>query len=398
MPKLSARHAALAIAIATVCGGAQAALSDTIHPFVSAFYSYDDNLLRLPDGVDAPLGRSDSLTQLQAGLSLERPIGRQMLRGEAKMSRVSFSHYDQLNYNGKDLSGEWQWAALRDLSGHVGGSYGQTLTPFTDYHSSERNLRTSRRVYADGNWRFMASWQLHAGFNRYKYNYDLSSQRFSDRIEDVTDAGIDYLASSGSRIGVLARHSKGQYPNKFVFGGVALDNGYQQDELKANIYWVLSGVTQVQVLAGWARREHVQFVSRDSSGANGRVTGFWTPTGKLKFTLAGWREYSAVESSLVNNSLNRGASLDGTWQATAKLAANAQLRRETRDFRQDNAAALSSDASDSGKRSSLGWTYKPQENIQFSLSLYKETRTGSLLVGTGSYKSTGASLGATGQF
>ena len=85
---------------AALASPAQAVISDTIHPFVSATYSYEDNLLRLPDGVVGLQGRSDTLTELQAGLLFERPIGRQRLTAQAKVSRVSFDHYDQLNYNG----------------------------------------------------------------------------------------------------------------------------------------------------------------------------------------------------------------------------------------------------------------------------------------------------------
>src|SRR5471032_807627 len=123
-----------------VAGRAGAAISDTIHPFAALAYSYEDNLLRLPDDVPAPLGRSDNLTQLQAGFSLDRPIGQQELTAQAKVSKVTFDHYDQLNYTGKDLSAALQWHAFEHFDGHVGGGYSQTLTPFTDFHSSELNL------------------------------------------------------------------------------------------------------------------------------------------------------------------------------------------------------------------------------------------------------------------
>lgn len=395
---LVCRRGALVLAITALCGGAQAGISDTVFPYAGLVYSYDDNLLRLSDGVSPPLGRGDTLTQLQAGMQLARPIGRQKFSADLKVSRVSFNRYEQLNYNGKDLSGEWQWAALRDLSGHLGGSYSETLTPFTDYHSSERNVRTLRRVYVDGNWRFAGSWQLHGGVKRYKYNYDLTSQRLNDRTEDVSDVGIDYIASSGSRFGMLARHSKGEYPNRPLVAGVLVDNDYQQDEVKANVLWVLSGVTKVEALAGWARRSRNQFSDRDRSGANGRVSGIWAPTGKLKFTLAGWREFYAVENNLVTSSLNRGVSLTGAWQLSAKLAADAQLRRETRDFTQNSNATLRGDASDSGKYAAVGLTYVPKDTIQLKLGAFRETRTGSALVGTNSYKSKGASFSAYAQF
>lgn len=389
---------AAALALLSVGGSAQAAISDTVHPYAAVVYSYDDNLLRLPDGVDGPLGRADALTQLQAGLNLERPIGRQLLKADLRVSRVSFNRYSELDYNGKDFSGEWQWAVLRDFTGHLGGSYTETLTSFADFHTSERNLRISRRTYADANWRFLPSWQVNTSFSRFKYDYDLPSQSINNRVEDAANVGIDYLASSGSRVGLVARRYTGEYVNAQRLGPFAQENDYRQKELKANVYWLLSGVTQIQVLAGWARREHSLSGARDSSGADGRVTGFYAPTGKLRFTVSGWREFAAVESALVTSSLNRGTSVAATWAATAKLSADAQLRRETRNFDKVTTLVLPGDASDLSRRASVGLTYAPKPAIQFNLSTYRETRTGSAYVGTGSYTSKGAQLSASGQF
>lgn len=384
---------------AALSGQAQAALSDTIHPFVSVLYSYEDNLLRLPDGVPGPSGsRSDSLTQLQAGLLFERPIGRQRFTGQAKVSRVTFDHYDQLNYNGKDFQAEWEWYLARDFSGHIGASYGQVLTPFTDYHSGDRNLRTTRREYADGNWRFHPSWQVHAGVSTTRYSYDLASQRYIDRTEDSGDVGIDYLAASGSRFGVLARHAKGSYPNWPVVNGIAIDNGYKQNELKANVYWLVNGVTQVELLAGWARREHNFFTNYDSSGANGRATIYWRPLGKVKFTASTWRDYQAVESTLVNSSLNKGVSVGANWDISAKLLGNASVRHERRDFNVVRSVVLPGDPSDTGNLAQVGLTYTPLQTVQLNVSAFRDTRTGSAYVGTGGYTAKGVSLTATGQF
>ncbi|HJU99811.1 MAG TPA: XrtB/PEP-CTERM-associated polysaccharide biosynthesis outer membrane protein EpsL [Burkholderiaceae bacterium] len=385
---------------AALSGQAQAALSDTIHPFVSVLYSYEDNLLRLPDGVPGPSGsRSDSLTQLQAGLLFERPIGRQRFTGQAKVSRVTFDHYDQLNYNGKDFQAEWEWYLARDFSGHIGASYGQVLTPFTDYHSGDRNLRTTRREYADGNWRFHPSWQVHAGVSTTRYSYDLASQRYIDRTEDSSELGVDYLASSGSRFGVLGRHLRGSYPNKPVLSdGTVLDYGYKQDELKANIFWVASGVTQVQVLAGWARREHSFFTDHNSSGLNGRITAYWLPLGKLKFNASVWRDYAAVESTLVSSSLNKGVSVGAGWDISAKLKADATVRHEKRDFSTVSPVVLLGSPTDTGNFASVGLTYTPLNYVQLNTSVFRDQRTGSAYIGTGSYTAKGISFGATGQF
>jgi exopolysaccharide biosynthesis operon protein EpsL len=395
------RTAASALALclgALYAGAASAALSDTIHPFASVVYSHDDNLLRLADTAANDGPRGDTMRQSQVGVLLERPIGRQLLTASAKVSRVSFSHYDQLNYNGKDLVGALQWHLFEKLDGHLGASYAQTLTPFTDYHVSERNLRVQRREYVDATWRVLPSWQLRSGFTRDKYAYDVAAQRYNDRVEDWREFGVDYLASSGSRVGLVARHLSGRYPNQRSLAGVTLDGGYSQDELKANIYWGLGGTTQVQVLAGWARREHKFYSQRDSNGLNGRVTAYWRPLGRVRFTLAGWREFAAVESTIVNSSLNKGASLAATWDASAKIKVDASLRSERRNFGTLNGIVLPGDPTDSLRNATVGLTYTPLSVLQLGVSAFHESRSGSPFIGSGSYRANGVSLNATAQF
>ncbi|UMR33224.1 hypothetical protein MJ904_14315 [Massilia sp. MB5] len=392
----------LALLAALAQGAAHAAISDTIHPFVSLAYTHDDNLLRLPDGVPGLKGpRGDNLRQVQAGLLLERPIGRQKLTASAKVSRVTFDHYDQLDYNGKDFSADLAWQLGNHLDGHVGATYNQTLTPFTDFHTDERNLRTQRRQYADGAWRFHPSWRVRAGFSRYKYNYDLQAQSVNDRTEDLAEAGIDYLAASGSRVGLVGRKLKGKYQNpRLRDGRPVFGASWDQDEIKANVYWLASGVTQVTLLAGWARRSYDFFPQRESSGLNGRVRVDWRPLGKLRFAAQGWREFAAVESTFFSNSLNRGGGLEATWDISAKLQATASTRRDRRRFETLGGVALPAggDSGDAIRYNTLGLMYAPQPAIQIGVNAFQERRSGNILVGTGSYKANGVSVTASAQF
>lgn len=395
--RLACSHAVLFSAL--VGGQVHAELSDTVHPFASVVYSHDDNLLRLPDFAPGFEGsRADNIRQSQAGLLFERPLGRQVLTGQASISRVSFDHYSQLDYNGKDLNGAWEWHLANHLEGHVGGAYSQTLTPFTDYHEDRRNLRTQRRTYVDGTWTFHPRWRTHAGLTREKYNYDLLVQSYNDRVEDTRELGVDYLAPSGSRIGVVVRQIKGQYPNHRLIGSVAIDDGYTQDEAKLNLYWRLDELSQVQFLGGWVKRKHDFFVDRDSSGFNGRVTANWRPRQPLQLTFSGWREYSAVESSVVNSSLSKGASVRATWDVSAKFKADALLKRDKRDFSRENTVVLIGSAADDTRSSSLGVTYGPLPSVQVALRATRDTRSGSPLVGTGNYRSNGMSLSLYAQF
>ncbi|WP_229632060.1 XrtB/PEP-CTERM-associated polysaccharide biosynthesis outer membrane protein EpsL [Pseudoduganella violaceinigra] len=388
----------LALAAAMACCPAHADISDTLKPYVTLGATYDDNLLRLPDNTPPGIQRSDRATHAIAGVMLDRPIGRQKLTGEAKVSRVSFDHYDQLNYSGKDFSLDWAWVLGKYFDGNIGGSYQQVLTPFNDFHSDERNLRTQRREYANGGWRLHPSWRLHAGFQRDRFDYELAAQSLNNRKEDRSEAGIDYLASSGSKVGVVLRHIKGGFLNPRRIGATFLDQNYTQDELKANINWLYSDITQLQLLAGYAKRKHDTFSERDTSGLNGRATLNWRPRAKLRFNFDAWREFSAVESIVVNNSVNRGASVNATWDISAKVQANAGFKREKRKFERLPYVFFNGDPSDTTRSTNMGVVYQPARKVLLSLTGYKDRRTGTPLAGTGSYKAKGVSLMATLQF
>ena len=394
----SSRIRPLALAALLCWGTASAEISDTIHPFVALGYTYDDNLLRLPGDAAGVEQRSDRATQAQAGFIVDRPFGRQRLTGRAKVSRVTFDHFDQLDYNGKDFAADLAWQLGNHFSGNLGGTYMQTLTPFSDFHTEDRNLRTTRNKYANGAWRFHPSWQVRGSFSRNKFDYELQAQRVNNRTEDMSEAGVDYLAPSGSKIGLVARRLNGHYDITRRIGGVVTRNDYTQDELKANITWLVSGVTQVNVLAGYAKREYEFITARDSSGANGRVTVIWAPTGKLRFNGAAWREFSAVESTFVTNSLNKGGSLGATLAISGKVQANASVRRETREFDQVESVVFTGDPRDRIGGSTLGLTWAPTNSIQISATAFRDKRTGTVLVGTSDYRAKGVSLSASGQF
>ena len=273
------------------------------------------------------------------------------------------------------------------------------LIRLTEYWPvAERNLRVQHREYFDAAWRLHASWRLRGGVSRDRVGYDLSSQRFNERTELANEAGLDYLAASGSCVGVQLRTLKGSYPNRRQVGSLLVDSDYRQNEVKANVYWNYSGTTQFQLLGGWVERKHAFFTLQDASGTNARGVVNYAPTGKLRFTGTAWREFGVVESTLVNNSLNNGASLAVVYAASAKVSVNASVRGEQRDFSGLNGVALPADASDSTRSASLGLSYQPHRAVTVGVSLSRDVRDGSAIVGTGSYPANVVSFNASAQF
>lgn len=399
MPGTKPVHLGLLIA-ATVCSPVSAGDGDALHPFVGLGYSYEDNLLRLPDGHPGMNGqRSDSLRQAIAGILFDRTYSRQDLFFQAKVTKVEFDHFKQLDYDGKDLLGRWRWELGRQLSGTIEGSYVETLAPFTDFHSGERNLREQRHWRADAAWLMHPSWRLRGGVAEDEFSYELSSQFFNNRTEKLAEAGVDYVSRSGNYAGIVFRRLDGNYPNRRLFAGSLVDESYEQDEIKARVNWRGSGITTLDVLAGWAKRKHAFFTERDISGANGRASLVYTPRGKTKFTASVWRDFAPLESTIVSSSLNKGASLNAEYAATGKTRVTAGVRSERRKYvaRPDTVAA-GREMGDRLRQATVGLTWLPSRNVQVSVNAFRESRKGGETLGLNSYTAKGVSFSVNAQF
>jgi exopolysaccharide biosynthesis operon protein EpsL len=399
VPWLRASAAALTGALLSAPVAAQ--LPDTVRPFVSVGVTRDDNLFRLSEEDQAAVAyAADTSRNAMAGIEVELPLGRQVFSTTAKVSRVTFEHNDQFNYTGKDIKGDLRWMVGNHLDGRVGGAYEQVLAPFSDYHNTgERNLRTVRRQFIEGKWRFHPSWRVRAGYNEDRFNYELTTQRFNERTEKAVMAGADYLATSGSTIGLQFRRLKTNYPFQDSLG--LTQNGYTQDEQKINILWLATGTTQVTFLGGLVQRKHPFYTERDDSGTNGRLIVSSSPDPRLQLTGQLYREYGSAEGALINSALIKGAQLNANWELTAKIQATANLKHEEREFSPFTDAGLALPRSQLTDRNNLltaGLTYSPLRNISLQLSVFQDRRSGSVAAGTNTYKAKGASFNATVQF
>lgn len=387
------------LAGALACGPALAVPGTGLDLYGRIGWAYDDNLLRIPS--DAPAfdnQRSDSWRTLEAGAVYDRTISRQRLVAHAKLSKVKFDHFRQLDYDGRDVQGTWYWQLGNRFEGELGVVYAQTLAPYTDFRSDQRNLRKQRRGFFEGGWKLHPRWEAHAAVSRDKYDYELAAQAFNDRTEDVFEVEGRYLARSGSAVGLVLRRIEGSYPNRRPFSASLLTDDFTQDELKARVDWKASGATTLQALAGYARRKQPSFGSGRTSGVNGRVTLLHDRSGKLHYRASLWRDFAPIESTVVSYTLNKGASAGLTWDARAKLRVEADLAYEQRDYSPRVVLPVPGGLDDSLRTASLKATWAPRQRISLSAAYFHQARSGSQLLGIGKFKSNGFAINASGQF
>lgn len=351
-------------------------------------WAYDDNLLRIADD-EQPFGgrRSDSYRTGEAGVVYNKRISRQRVAASAKVSKVKFDHFDQLDYDGRDVQANWNWAIGNKLEGRAEALYLQTLAPYTDFRSDQRNLRRQRRQLFDAGYRMHPSWKLRAGAMRDKTTYELFEQRYNDRTEKTVEAELLYQPKSGSSAGLVARRVKGDYPYRRPFNPLVLNDDFTQDELKARVHWLASGVTTLQALAGHVRRRQPSYGEGSTSGFNGRVNASYTPVGKLNYNAALWREFAPIESPSVSYTLNKGASIGATWDASAKVKVEATALYERRAYSARFAFPGSEDLDDAIRSARLHATWQARPKVQVVAGYVYQARSGSPVLGTGRFES-----------
>ena len=395
------RSLALLVCLA-VAMPSRAGPGDGLQVVGSLAYGHDDNLLRVPDGSPGfDNRREDSWWTREAGLVFDQTYGRQRVAAYGKLSKSDFDHFKGLNYDGKDARADWYWQLGNRLQGKAGSAYQQTLAPYTDFLSSERNLRRYRSSYADATWRFHAAWQVRAGYQRDKYDYEAASQRFNNRTEDTPELELDYLARSDSTIGLVARRIKGKYPYPRPVGPFLFNDNFTQDELKLRVKWNASGTTIVEALAGHTRRKQPSFGPGNTSGITGKIKANWQPNGKLTYTAAIWRDFAPLESTIVSYTLNKGASVGAQWDATTRIKVNADIVGERRNYnpREGGATPAIRDAlRDSLRTASVRATWSPRPTVQVSGGYARQARSGAAGLGTSSFTSNSVTLSASAQF
>lgn len=345
-------------------------------PYAEVVISADDNLLRLHDSaraltVTGSPKMSDTFVREEVGIHAAELISEQNFTADLSLNRSNYNHFSQLNNSGKLALGNWNWHLGKTLEGNIGASFNESLAPLEDFRVATRNMRVQKVQNAELSWRLHPSWRFNAGYNHYTLNYDLAALRNNDRTLDSSQFGLDYIASSGSSMGLLWRHVRGSFPEIDATGASLFNNSYSQDELKAKIDWQFTPITKIQFLGGEVQKKHDVDASRDFSGFNARLSSYWSATDALRFNGTVWREIGAMDDLTVNFALNRGISAGYTWDIAPKVSIDGNAKWERRNYNNFVATGSTLDRVDSFKEARMSVSYYPIRHLKLGFSLFR---------------------------
>ena len=311
---------------------------DTFRPYVSYTRYYDSNLFRLAegettfvvqDGTIVPVtldSASDQYDVLGIGIDVDWKFERQQIVASLSKTRVDYSKYSSLNYDGEDYRGTWNWRLGNHWSGQLGASQSVSQTNFSDFQTllAVSNLVTRDRQFASAEWELHPRWRIGGGAAQSTSDNSSLQQRSQDYEDTSGYVYASYLTPKGSKLRGEIRRMDAEYPNRQLVSTSLIDNSYSQSEYNFLGDWtVTAGKLLTHLKLGLVDRRFDSISTRDYSELTGRLSADYYPTGKTVLTLAVYREPAPVEE--VNSSflVNTGANLNAAWLLSDKIIARA---------------------------------------------------------------------------
>jgi exopolysaccharide biosynthesis operon protein EpsL len=393
------KRALLVIACCACGSAAQADAGDVFNVSVSQTLIHDDNLFRLPAGVNPSTGggstsRADIISQTGVRLMADKPVGRQVLHAAIGITNVRYDRHRQLDGELTNHAASWDWVLGNLWTGTFSWSSVQTIPGFSDYRAPVRDIVTTDAATARAVLRFHPDWRLLVGAGSTRAAHSASVNAVGDSRVDSAETGLRYVPGTGKEFGLRARYAEASYPNRQQVLASLIDNGYREDGLDFDTVWRFSGASQLQGALGRTRRSHNDVPGRDFSGTTGRLNWSWQPTGQTSLGFGVRREVGAQDDLVATYTVTDAFTVSAGWQPTAKLSFSATGELKQRDQQGDPASVVSGVPSrrDDDRIVSLGVGYAAMRDLRLNLSLREERRESNLT--TSSYRTRQLALAA----
>lgn len=363
------------------CSAGWADESDPLNLLAGVSVLKDDNLFRLSPGTNtqAVTGsnqRSDTITTEYVGGSYDKTYGRQRIRLEATVNAVHFERFSQLDNNGGNLQGTLSWTLSDRLTGTAGKSRTRALTSYRDLRTPVRNIQTNDADFATGDLRLNPSLHLEGSVRHSETDNSATVNAASNSSAEIYSLGLRFTPSSGNYIALRNTWTSGHYPNRQIFAGSTIDNGYTQTDSGLEAAWQVNGVSRLSGAIAWTERSHRNVPQRNFSGWTGNLGWDWVPTGKVAVNSRLRREVGAQDDLLASYVVVEAFSLAGNWYPTAKTSLKANYEYMKRDYLGDPIAVLAflPKRHETIDQRSISASYAPMRNLLFSVALANEKR------------------------
>lgn len=301
--------------------------------------TYDDNLLRLPNGVNpavvgAPTSsRSSLITNGFAKLILDVPISRQRVLADITLNNHRYSSgYSYLDFTGWAGSAQWLYQLGNYWKGDVYYRRTDQAAGFADYRNfATQNIQTSNVFGINTDYSLVRNWRLSGGANYTQARNSDFSARYSNLNQWWAEAGVKYESSQSNFLRGTVRYTAGQYPDRLV-PTATVDTEFSQYDIALDGNWQVTAATRVYGRIAHTNRRFPNSAIRSFSGPTWRVQLDWTPTVKTGVNFLFRREIGATDDITATYILTQGPRVSPYWLISPKVRLDIYYDYLLRDY------------------------------------------------------------------
>jgi len=367
--------------------------TDVVQIQATIGYSQDNNLFRLPDfdprffGIN-PSNKADTALIKGVGLKFDKLASRQRLIADLNLSETTYDRNTNLDYFGGQGRLAWLWQLGNYWSGEASYGKRRQLGGFTDLQQNVQDLVDTDSYTLTGGYQLHPRWRVSAELNETDTVHSAPVRQSLDSSSHGVGLFVTYRTPSDNTLGVQARRTDRNFPNRATVGFVTIDNGHKETRLNAVGGWRFSGALKLDAQLGHVDVQHDRLSIRDFSGVTWRAAATWEPTSKLRFNLNGAKDIRLYEDIATSYIVVNSVGLSPIYAMTSKFFVQGDFNFEKRDYRGDPGFVLGlTSREDNIRLARFTVGYTPIRNLDLSLSYEAGDRKSTNVLNSFEYQS-----------
>jgi exopolysaccharide biosynthesis operon protein EpsL len=368
----------IGVLILLTSNAASADQSDTLTYSVSAGVTYDDNLYKLPPGVDPQqtIGhatKSDVIKNETIGINLDKKYANQEVIFRGSVTNNIYNEFSNLDYTNTIYIASWNGNLTPRLSFGASDSRTQSLTTYSNvnFYTQIRTTVDSSSLNAD--WWFQSNWHLRFGLTKSSTKSSQSVINNQSYTSKVVEWGARFTPADGNSISLVSRLVQNENVNAVPNFATLSDSGNKESQQELNFIWILTGKSTLRGNFLSLKHQYTNFSQLDYSGVNEGLNYSWGISGQSSLNVSWNRVISSWIAAGSSYSMTDTASIAPSWQLSSKIGVQASISQSKSNFF-GPITALSTARYDETRSETLSFTGSPQQSVKLSASIQNSHR------------------------
>jgi exopolysaccharide biosynthesis operon protein EpsL len=352
---------------------------DTVNYIGSIGVNFDNNVFRLPGGVDPQIvlgkpSKSDFTNFVSFGVNVDKKYSNQGLIFNLTGTKLQYRNFSNLDHTSSSYKGAWNWQISSQFKGSLDFTRAQTLNNPADTKLYTRNLNTVDNASLNGNWMLGGKLYMTFGVSNGKATNSTNSINNLGSHSSTNEWGVKYEPVQGKSIQLISRYLKATNSNQTPNPISLIDTGSKENQFEAKAVWNITGKSVLSANLISADHRNFNFSQRDYKGTQGGVNYALGFTGKTTMNVSLQRSLNTWWDDASSYYVADNISISPQWQIDSKNITYVKLNYGNNDYR----GAVKSGKPvrhDVTHSMLLGMDWSPQRALTISASIQHSSRT-----------------------